>query len=77
MSKRRKPPRRSPIPRPPEVPHLIGWSARRLMAETGMDAVTTMRALRKGVADGELVRLESGGRVMWARLGAPIEEVEP
>lgn len=76
MSRRRKKPSRSPIPRLPEPQHLIGWTVRQLVDATpGTDYVTALRALRKGMAEGDVARIECGGRVLWARVPGGVQEV--
>lgn len=57
--------------------HLVGWSFEKLAAETGIDRVQAFRVLERGVREGSIVRLECGGKTLYARLGGGLIEELP
>ncbi len=63
MSTRRKFPAGSPIPRPAR---LTGWPIERLADEIGLDRQRALQLLRGAVQRGEVARIDSAARVLWA-----------
>ncbi len=65
MSTRRKFPTGSPIPRPAR---LVGWPIERLADEIGLDRQRALQLLRGAVQRGEVARVDTAARVLWAEV---------
>ena len=65
MSTRRKATIGSPIPRPAR---LTGWPIERLADEIGLDRQRALQLLRGAVQRGEVARVDSASRVLWAEV---------
>ena len=57
---------------------IVGWPLDRFAEAAGLDRAAALTILRAAVADGTAMRVETGGRVLFARVdGGAITDITP
>lgn len=57
---------------------IVGWPLDRFAEAAGLDRAAALAILRAAVADGTAMRVEAGGRVLFARVGGgAITDITP
>lgn len=57
---------------------IVGWPLDRFAEAAGLDRAAALVILRAAVADGTAMRVETGGRVLFARVGGgAITDITP
>lgn len=57
---------------------IVGWPLDRFAEAAGLDRASALSLLRAAVADGTAMRVETGGRVLFARVdGGAITDITP
>ncbi len=57
---------------------IVGWPLDRFAEAAGLDRAAALTILRAAVADGTVMRVETGGRVLFARVdGGAITDITP